>query len=49
MDKLTLVVQQKVRKMSDEQLMAKLVDVGHDKTWRVNETRHKGAVKVRGN
>jgi len=32
MDRLTLADQQKVRKMSDERLRAKLVDVGHDKT-----------------
>jgi len=32
MDKLTLADQQKVRKMSDERLRAKLVDAGHDKT-----------------
>jgi len=32
MDKLTLADQQKVRKMSDERLGAKLVDAGHDRT-----------------
>jgi len=32
MDKLTLADQQKVRKMSDERLRAKLVEAGHDKT-----------------
>jgi len=34
MDSLTLADQQKVRKMSDERLGAKLVDAGHDRTDR---------------
>ena len=32
MDKLTLADQQKVRKMSDKRLRAKLLDTGHDRT-----------------
>ena len=32
MERLTLADQQKVRKMSDELLRAKLVDAGHDRT-----------------